>query len=224
MHAAIVIATPGQHDDRNVAGGLAILECLADFEAVNAGQHDIADDDVGNLVGRNAHALLPVRRDLAVVRIRKQGHQVLRDSEHQLPSIAHCGTYCKIVDFGQRDNGVLQIMAEGEVKYVVRDQYQSQDNLMLARVEFLPLEDQDNVPRHKQHLVEILKTLNAHESIKALGLDINYKLASDVGARLTELLPAVSNDFKQRMLEMNNPWLRLSELEKQLLRMQDSQR
>lgn len=149
----------------------------------------------------------------------RQGDEVLR-SERQLPSIAQCGTYCRIVDFDQQDTGILQILVEGEVKFSVREQYESAAGLMLAQVEFLPLEEEDAVPQSKQHLAELLATLNAHDSVKALGVAINYQLACDVGARLTELLPAAF-DFKQRMLEMKNPLLRLSELEKHLLRMQD---
>ncbi len=152
----------------------------------------------------------------------EEGQQVLKNAEQQLPSIAHCGTYCSIVDFDQQRNGLLQITVEGQTKFAVRDQYENPDRLMLAQVEFLPEEEDIPVPDNKQHLVNLLETLTQHESVQQLGLSINFEIARDVGGRLTELLPC-PNDFKQRMLEMKNPVIRLSELEKQLLRMQDSQ-
>ncbi len=152
----------------------------------------------------------------------EEGQQVLKNAEQQLPSIAHCGTYCSIVDFDQQRNGLLQITVEGQTKFAVRDQYENPDRLMLAQVEFLPEEEDIPVPDNKQHLVNLLETLTQHKSVQQLGLSINFETARDVGGRLAELLPC-PNDFKQRMLEMKNPVIRLSELEKQLLRMQDSQ-
>ncbi len=152
----------------------------------------------------------------------EEGQQVLKNAEQQLPSIAHCGTYCSIVDFDQQRNGLLQITVEGQIKFAVRDQYENPDRLMLAQVEFLPEEEDIPVPDNKQHLVNLLETLTQHKSVQQLGLSINFETARDVGGRLAELLPC-PNDFKQRMLEMKNPVIRLSELEKQLLRMQDSQ-
>ena len=152
----------------------------------------------------------------------EEGQQVLKNAEQQLPSIAHCGTYCSIVDFDQQRNGLLQITVEGQTKFAVRDQYENPDRLMLAQVEFLPEEEDIPVPDNKQHLVNLLETLTQHKSVQQLGLSINFETARDVGGRLAELLPCPI-DFKQRMLEMKNPVIRLSELERQLLRMQDSQ-
>ena len=152
----------------------------------------------------------------------EEGQQVLKNAEQQLPSIAHCGTYCSIVDFDQQRNGLLQITVEGQTKFAVRDQYENPDRLMLAQVEFLPEEEDIPVPDNKQHLVNLLETLTQHKSVQQLSLSINFETARDVGGRLAELLPC-PNDFKQRMLEMKNPVIRLSELERQLLRMQDSQ-
>jgi len=150
-----------------------------------------------------------------------EGSQVLSDSERQLPSVAQCGTYARIVDFDQRTDGVLQIMVEGELKFSLRNQHESAVKLMRGQVEFLPLEARDSVPDDKHHLVELLKSLAAHEAIKSLNLQFSPDIASDVGARLTELLPC-PNEFKQRMLEMKDPLDRLVELEKELLRMQAS--
>tara|TARA_R110002072_G_scaffold150059_2_gene298170 strand:+ start:22287 stop:22889 length:603 start_codon:yes stop_codon:yes gene_type:complete len=151
----------------------------------------------------------------------REGDQVLHDADQQLPEIAHCGTYCTIVDFDQHPTGTLEITIEGQVKFSIRDQYESTDRLMLAQVEFLPLEEETPVPTNKQHLVSLLESLASHEAVKALDLVMDFEDARDVSARLAELLPC-SNDLKQRMLEMKSPDLRLGEIEKLILKMQSA--
>ena len=151
----------------------------------------------------------------------EEGDQVLRSSEQQLPSVSHTGTYATIVDFDQNPNGTLGIMVEGQVKFVIRDEYETPDRLMMAHVEFLELEDQVEVPEDKQHLANLLEMFMEHEAVQGLGLTVNLEEAREVGSRLTELLPC-PNHFKQRMLEMKNPLARLNELEKLIVRMQDS--
>lgn len=151
----------------------------------------------------------------------EEGDQILRDSEQQLPSVAHCGTYATIVDFDQNANGTLGIMIEGQVKFVVRDQYESPDRLMMAQVEFLETEEDVPIPEDQSHLVDLLQMLIEHEAVQDLNLEVNFAAASEVGSRLSELLPC-PNHFKQRMLEMKNPLARLNELEKLIERMQNS--
>ncbi|MBV1878876.1 MAG: LON peptidase substrate-binding domain-containing protein [Pseudomonadales bacterium] len=150
----------------------------------------------------------------------RQGAQVLRGNQAPLPSVAGRGTYCTIVDFDQLDNGLLRITVEGQVKFSVINQHEQADRLMMARVEFEPLEDETPIPANKQHLVNLLKSLHQHESVAALDLKVDFADARDIGCRLTELLPC-PNEFKQDMLELDNPLERLSALEKQLLKMQD---
>jgi Lon protease-like protein len=151
----------------------------------------------------------------------KEGEQVLQDLDQQLPAVAHCGTYCSIVDFDQDSSGSLEITIQGEVKFSIRDQYESADRLMLAQVEFLPLEEAHSIPANKQHLVSLLESLANHDAVRSLYVDVNYEDARDVGGRLAELLPC-SNDFKQKMLELKNAEVRLGELEKLILKMQSS--
>ncbi len=148
-----------------------------------------------------------------------EGEQVLKNAEEQLPSISQCGTYSTIVDFDQLPNGMLSIMAEGQAKFVIRDQYEQADRLMLADVESLSVEYDAHVPEQHEHLSELLVSLMEHESVQRLGLQCDLDQAREVGARLTELLPC-PNDFKQRLLEMKDPLVRLQELEKILERMQ----
>lgn len=142
-----------------------------------------------------------------------EGDQVLRDTEQQLPSVSRCGTYCSIVDFDELPNGMLGIMAEGVKKFVIRDEYEQVDRLMMGDVEFLPDETPADMPDEQEHLLSLLESLMSHEAVQRLGLGCDMTQAGEVGARLTELLPC-PNEFKQRMLEIKDPLIRLGELDK----------
>ena len=149
------------------------------------------------------------------------GDRNLANLDKRLPEISHCGTYCRIVDFDQSSNGMLSIVVEGDRKFVIRDQYEQPDRLMMANVEFLAVEPEVAVPEERQHLSGLLESLMVHESVQRLGLDCDLNQAVEVGARLTELLPC-PNHFKQRMLEMKDPLVRLGELDRLVERMQKS--
>ena len=151
----------------------------------------------------------------------EEGEQALKSAEDQLPTVSWCGTYATIADFDQSDKGALSIVAEGQVKFVVRDFYETADRLMMAHVEFIELEEEAGIPENQQHLVNLLEMFLEHEAVQELRLEVNYEQAREVGARLTELLPC-PNQFKQRMLEMKNPLARLNELEKLIDRMQNA--
>jgi Lon protease-like protein len=55
--------------------------------------------------------------------------------------------------------------------------------------------------------------------VRGLYSEIDYTDASEVGARLTELLP-LDNEMKQSFFEMQNPINRLSELEVEVTKLQ----
>ena len=60
----------------------------------------------------------------------------------------------------------------------------------------LPLESSDEVPVQHMGLVELLKSLQMHPTVRGLYSEIDYTDASEVSARLTELLP-FDNEVKQ---------------------------
>ena len=148
-----------------------------------------------------------------------EGSQTLSDPEEQLPEICRYGTYCEIVDFDQQTDGLLVILIEGKQKFAIQDHYEQPDRLMVAQVEFIAKEEHVAVPEEREHLSGLLESLLAHEAVQRLGLSCDLGQAVEVGSRLTELLPC-PNQFKQRMLEMKDPLVRLSELDKFVERIQ----
>ena len=149
----------------------------------------------------------------------EDGRHILENSEQSLPSVSQRGVYCKIVNFDQLPTGMLGIMIEGQTKFVIRDQYEQPDRLMMADVEFLNVEETHEVPGEYEHLVRILQSLMEHEDVVNLGYTVDFSSAVEVSARLTELLPC-GDETKRLLFELKNPLARLKELGKVVSDMQ----
>lgn len=121
------------------------------------------------------------------------------------------GTYVRIIDFQQLDNGLLGITVEGERKVSVVRSWQQDDGLNLGDVECLIAEAQSPVPDHYHELPSVLRALFRHPVVGDLGMEVDYEDARDVGWRLTELLP-LDKQEKQRLAELQDPLERLNRL------------
>ena len=137
----------------------------------------------------------------------------LFDGHNALANISTEGTYTIIVDFDQFPNGMLGIMTEGRTKFVIREKYEQKDHLLVAQVDFFDQEEEAVLPLDKAHLVTLLKSLIKDRRVAGLNYTIDFSAASEVGARLVELLPLTIEE-KQRLFEIKSPLLRLEELEK----------
>jgi len=125
------------------------------------------------------------------------------------------GTYVRIIDFQQLDNGLLGITVEGESKVSVVRSWQQEDGLNVGDVECLLEEAESEVPARYSELPSVLKALFRHPVIRDLNMDIDYGDARDVGWRLTELLP-LDKQEKQKLVELQDPLERLSRLQELL--------
>ena len=150
--------------------------------------------------------------------------QCMRDGEHFVVTMARAegfadlGCEVSIRDFDRLDNGLLGILAVGdESSYLTQEQ--REDGLWLADTIDLPLEASDEVPVQHMGLVELLKSLQMHPTVRGLYSEIDYTDASEVSARLTELLP-FDNEVKQSFFEMQDSSNRLYELESEVAKLQ----
>jgi len=144
----------------------------------------------------------------------KEGEESLQDNTRQ--TIHRTGTYSKIVDWDQLENGLLGITAGGEVKFTIEDFWQADSGLLRANVEFssadnisaqiIPLNDQFS------GLVDLLQSLGNHPLVEQKNLLINYDNLWDLGWRLSELIP-VEVEKKQQLLEIDDPWERMKIIE-----------
>jgi Lon protease-like protein len=71
----------------------------------------------------------------------------------------------------------------------------------------IPLDDAYNA------LVDLLQNLENHPMVEQKNLSINYDNLWDLGWRLGELIP-IEVDKKQQLLEIDDPWERVSAIEK----------
>ncbi len=122
------------------------------------------------------------------------------------------GTYVRIVDFQQLDNGLLGITVEGESKVTVVRSWQQEDGLNVGDVECLLDEPQVPVPDAFSELVLVLRALVRHPVVEELNMELDFEDARVVGWRLTELLP-LERHQKQALLEIQEPIERLQRLE-----------
>ena len=132
---------------------------------------------------------------------------------------ADLGCEVSIRDFDQLSNGLLGILAVGERKQQLFNPRQREDGLWLADAADLPMELSVEIPADHLGLVELLKSLQVHPAVRGLYSDIDYTDATEVSARLTELLP-LDNEVKQSFFEIGDPLVRLIELEAEVTKLQ----
>jgi hypothetical protein len=132
---------------------------------------------------------------------------------------ADLGCEVSIRDFDQLSNGLLGILAVGERKQQLFNPRQREDGLWLADAADLPMESSVEIPVDHLGLVELLKSLQVHPAVRGLYSEIDYTDATEVGARLTELLP-LDNEVKQSFFEISDPLVRLVELEAEVTKLQ----
>ncbi|WP_417521636.1 LON peptidase substrate-binding domain-containing protein [Marinobacter sp.] len=133
----------------------------------------------------------------------------------RVASFHETGTYVRIIDFQQLDNGLLGITVEGDAKVCITQSWQQDDGLNMGEVEFLPVEQWAEIPAVFHELPSVVRALFRHPVIDELGMTVDYEDARDIGWRLTELLPLDKLE-KQQLLEMQDPVARLSRLQELL--------
>lgn len=126
------------------------------------------------------------------------------------------GTLVKIVDFGEMfQNGILNIVVEGQVQVNLINPHQQENGLWVAEVKENKMEAYASMPEEFDDLSLVLKALIKHPFVKELDMHINFDDAREVSWRLTELLP-LGNEQKQHLYELSDPQLRLAKIADQL--------
>ncbi len=142
---------------------------------------------------------------------------LLRDGAEVGPtaSFYDIGTYVRIIDFQQLENGLLGITVEGAAKVTVVRSWQQEDGLNVGDVEVLLDEADSEVSDRFNELPSVLRALFRHPVVRDLDMEVDYGDARHVGWRLTELLP-LDKQEKQRLVELQDPLERLSRLQELL--------
>lgn len=121
------------------------------------------------------------------------------------------GCAVDIVDWNALPHGRLGIVVQGTHKFEVLSSTRNTANLTMAEVSYLPDEEDCQLPEEFLPMWELLDTLQAHEAIARLNLQLDSRSALSVANHLSALLP-ISDALKQELLGLNNPLDRLERL------------
>ena len=145
----------------------------------------------------------------------REGEEVIREASKQ--TIHRTGTYGKIIDWDQLENGLLGITVEGQTKFRIHDCWQADSGVLEATVEFSEQDtlQQDAIPLDEEYaaLVDLLQNLENHPMIEQKNMKIDYDNLWELGWRLSELIP-VEAERRQDLLELDDPWERIRAIER----------
>lgn len=131
------------------------------------------------------------------------------------PTIQKWGTVVSIIDWDQREDGLLGINIRGEQVLHVEESWVEPDGLMQARVRLYSCDHEDNeqpIPPRFMVLANLLDDLTRHPAASVLRLQDGERNLATLGWRLAQLLP-VSKQFHQQFLQQSCPWQRMEMLE-----------
>ncbi len=110
------------------------------------------------------------------------------------------GTYVEIVDFDQREDGILLITCLGRQRIKINSSSALPDNLISANVSFLDNLPQELISEQQHELINLLTDLGKHPQVEILDAPERWQHMDFIVERLTEFLP-VSEPQKQAILE-----------------------
>lgn len=152
----------------------------------------------------------------------REGEEVVKPGARQ--QVHRVGMLARIVDWDQLPNGLLGITVEGQHKFTVRDCRYDERHLLMADIDYCETdyvgETALNVEPEQEVLVDLLEQLVSHPVISKLGMAIAYHDLRELGWRLSELIP-LSLERKQALLELQDPYLRVQEIQTLLHSMMD---
>jgi hypothetical protein len=136
------------------------------------------------------------------------------------PAKTHAiGTLAHISDWDMEQLGILQIAAMGGKRFRVLSVDHGPNHASSAKVELIPDNSPVALPADKQKLIPLLKRVLADLGESRMPLPHHLDDAEWVGYRLTEILP-IQNLAKQKLLELEDPLVRLDILERYLMQRQ----
>jgi Lon protease-like protein len=126
------------------------------------------------------------------------------------------GTLAEIIDWEMEQLGILQISAQGGKRFRILSLEPGPNKSLSAKVEIIPHNGPCALPTDKERILLLLQRI-----IRDLGNDRipePHRLddAEWVSYRISEILP-IQNLAKQKLLELEDPVVRLNILEKYLL-------
>ena len=122
------------------------------------------------------------------------------------------GTTARIVDWHQRQDGLLGITVHGGRRFRVVNETIQPNQLLTAEVDYLPEASPVTLPEEFAGLADILRDMMGRLHQRYARLDAHYDDADWVSHRLAEVLP-LGLAQKQYFLQLDDPLERLERLE-----------
>lgn len=125
------------------------------------------------------------------------------------------GTLAEIVSSDMEQLGILLLTVRGGRRFRILEQRVGEGQLLTGTVELLPATPAAPVPPERQRLLPLLKRIIGDLGPERVAEPHRLDDAEWVGCRITEVLP-IQNLAKQKLLELDDPVVRLEILEKYL--------
>ncbi len=121
------------------------------------------------------------------------------------------GTYVRIIDWDQRDDGMLGIIAQGQQRFRILAARARPSQLLMADIELLDEPAPAPIPARFARAVPLLRDLLEHLGGLPAEQSTHYADAAWVSGRLAELLP-IGLPQRQYLLQLDDPIERLERL------------
>jgi hypothetical protein len=119
-----------------------------------------------------------------------------------------CGCLASIVSWDMPQLGIFVLMAQGQQRLQIIEQWSQPDRLRMADVTLLPEETSQALPEEHMACAEVLRAVASRAGESSLPAPLRYDDAVWVGYRLAEVLP-LENTLRQHLLEMPDAISRL---------------
>jgi len=148
--------------------------------------------------------------EFGVVWIRRGAEVAQRGSA--APNLGDYGTTARIVDWDQLPNGLLGVTIEGGQRFDLASTAVRADGLVMGEVTMREALQAAAIEPAWQSLLDVLRSLETHPHIQAMGLQIDYDDAWQVAYTLIQVLPLEEalkyellglDDIDELMLELD---------------------
>jgi Lon protease-like protein len=128
-----------------------------------------------------------------------------------LSALAKIGTSARVVDFEQREDGLLGILCRGEHRFRLLSRELRADGLHVGQVEWLPVTASTPVTAADEPLVAVLRKVLVKMGETGRFLEPRFEDADWVSNRIAELLP-LAPEHQQELLEIDDAVARIARL------------
>ncbi|MGK0441629.1 MAG: Lon protease-like protein [Pseudohongiellaceae bacterium] len=119
----------------------------------------------------------------------RQGNEVSDGLPQHSVKIADVGTYATIVDWYSKDNGLLEVVIEGQKKFRIHHSYQQNNLQWVGEVEWITPEPVIPLSDQAINLHSLLQQLVEHPHVAGLGIESHIEDVDSLGCILVQLLP-----------------------------------